>query len=86
MLGMVAVFAQSEREVLVERVRAGLAIARAKGVKLGRRPKSVDLDAAPARLEAGVSLRAIAQELGVHHRTLARRLGDGARRATTPVA
>jgi len=36
MLGMCSVFAQFEREIIVERVNAGLARARAQGKKLGR--------------------------------------------------
>ena len=35
-LGILAVFAQLERSIIVERTRAGLAVARAKGVKFGR--------------------------------------------------
>ncbi len=36
-LGMMAVFAQFERAIIVERVNAGLAPARKRGVRLGRR-------------------------------------------------
>lgn len=36
MFGMLAVFAEFEREIIVERVRAGLATAKAKGKQVGR--------------------------------------------------
>ena len=38
MAGMLAVFAEFEREILSERVRAGLAEARPTGQRLGRPP------------------------------------------------
>lgn len=38
MLGMCSVFAELEREIIRERVHAGLARARAKGKRLGRKP------------------------------------------------
>lgn len=38
MLGMCSVFAELEREIIRERINAGLARARAKGKKLGRKP------------------------------------------------
>jgi DNA invertase Pin-like site-specific DNA recombinase len=40
MAGMLAVFAEFEREILRERVRAGLAHARQNGKKLGRPPSA----------------------------------------------
>src|SRR5215207_3159360 len=58
-------FAEFERDVIVERVRAGLANARAKGKRLGRPVK--DPDAAGrvvAMRERGMSLRAIAAAEG----------------------
>ena len=39
-LGMMAVFAQFERAIIVERVNAGLAAAKRRGVRLGR-PRKV---------------------------------------------
>jgi DNA invertase Pin-like site-specific DNA recombinase len=67
--------AELERSLIVERVRAGLRNARAKGKKLGR--PSVAVDAARiARLRLqGLTVRAIATELGYSrslvHKTLA---------------
>lgn len=67
MFGMLGVFAEFERSLIQERVRAGLARARAKGRRLGR-PRTVtpgvvrQIVAARAR---GDSLRKIADDLGV---------------------
>src|SRR5438552_5794713 len=56
--------AELERSLIVERVRAGLRNAKAKGKKLGRPPVAVDA-ARIARLHAqGRSIREIADELG----------------------
>jgi DNA invertase Pin-like site-specific DNA recombinase len=67
--------AELERSLIVERVRAGLRNARAKGKRLGRPRVSVDA-ARIARLRAqGRSIREIADELGYSrslvHKTLA---------------
>jgi DNA invertase Pin-like site-specific DNA recombinase len=69
--------AELERSLIVERVRAGLRNARAKGKKLGR-PRVVVDAAKISRLRAqGRTLRQIADELGVSrslvHKTLANR-------------
>ncbi len=57
--------AELERSLIVERVRAGLRNARAKGKKLGRPRVSVD-SAQVARLRAqGASWRAISKQLGI---------------------
>ena len=54
-------FAEFERDVIVERVRAGLANARAKGKRLGRPIRDPDAAERVAALrEKGMSLRAIA--------------------------
>jgi len=67
MYGMLGVFAEFERAMIVERVKAGLARARAQGKRLGR-PK------VPARTEAAIhQLRA--EGLGI--KTIAKRVGCG---------
>ena len=52
-----------ERDLIVERTQAGLARARAEGVKLGRPSKTNDgdRDAIRARLAAGESVSAVAR-------------------------
>src|SRR2546428_9691967 len=62
MAGLLAVFAEFEREILQERVRAGLAHARENGKRLGR-PPTASLNAKQIRrlFRAGVSKAAIAR-------------------------
>ena len=76
MATMLAGFAQFERDLLSERVKSGLAAARARGKRLGRqpgqRPKSDRL--APKVLHAvddGRSYRWIARDLGISKNTVA---------------
>jgi putative DNA-invertase from lambdoid prophage Rac len=75
MVTMLAGIAQFERDLLSERVKSGLAAARARGKKLGRqpgqRPKSDKL--APKVLQAiedGRSYRWIARDLGISKNTV----------------
>ena len=76
MAAMLAGIAEFERDLLRERVRSGLAAARARGKVLGRqlgqRPKSDRL--APkvlALVDAGRSYRLIGRELGLSKNTVA---------------
>jgi DNA invertase Pin-like site-specific DNA recombinase len=57
--------AELERNLIVERVRAGLRHARAKGKRLGRPKKSVDAIRIASLREAGDSWRTIARKLDV---------------------
>jgi DNA invertase Pin-like site-specific DNA recombinase len=57
--------AELERSLIVERVRAGLRNARAKGRRLGRPRKTVDLAKIAAMRSQGASWRAIGSQLGV---------------------
>jgi len=69
--------AELERSLIVERVRAGLRNARAKGKKLGRPRVVVDCAKISHLRSAGHTVREIADELGVSrslvHKTLANR-------------
>jgi len=78
MFAIVGAIAEFERELIRERVRAGVAKARASGKRLGRPRKALDLEAVRARLAGAESLRAVALDLGVHHATLSRALRGGA--------
>ena len=66
MAGLLAVFAEFEREILRERVRAGLAHARENGTRLGR-PPTAALNAKQIRrlFRAGISKAAIARQLQI---------------------
>jgi len=74
MAGMLAVFAEFEREIIRERVKAGLAQARAAGRILGR-PRSAAKNAAAVRalFAQGLSQSESARRVGIG-RTSVRRL------------
>lgn len=67
MLHLLASFAEFERELIRERVKAGLAHARSKGKRLGRCPKIDErlLRTMKDMRDKGVSIRGISKELGV---------------------
>jgi DNA invertase Pin-like site-specific DNA recombinase len=74
MAGLLAVFAEFERDILRERVRAGLAHARQQGRQLGRPPSVVRNAAAVWKLcRQGISKSEIARRLQIG-RTSVRRL------------
>lgn len=77
MAGLLAVFAAFEREILQERVRAGLAHARQNGKRLGR-PQTAALQAAPVRklYRAGVSKSEIARRLNIGRTSVRRILNE----------
>jgi DNA invertase Pin-like site-specific DNA recombinase len=78
MAGMVAVFAEFEREILRERVRAGIAQARKEGRPHGR-PRTASLKADEVRrLKAErVSHAGIARRLGIGRTSVRRILAAG---------
>lgn len=68
---VVAAFAEFERSIIIERTMAGLATARAKGVRLGRPPASDGiLDAIRSLREQGLGINSIARELKVGKSTV----------------
>jgi putative DNA-invertase from lambdoid prophage Rac len=74
MAGLLAVFAEFEREILRERVRAGLAHARLNGKRLGRPPSVVQKSAEARKLyRQGISKSEIARRLQIG-RTSVRRI------------
>jgi len=76
MLNILASFAQFERALIAERVRAGMARAKRQGKHVGR-PLALngDLDALRPAIEAGtLSRRQAARRLGVHVSTVSRSL------------
>jgi DNA invertase Pin-like site-specific DNA recombinase len=74
MAGLLAVFAEFEREILRERVRAGLAHARLNGKRLGRPPSVVHKAVEARKLDRrGLSKSEIARTLNIG-RTSVRRL------------
>jgi putative DNA-invertase from lambdoid prophage Rac len=76
MAGLLAVFAEFERDILRERVRAGLAHARQNGTRLGR-PLTAALQTSQVRTlyHAGVSKAEIARRLQIGRTSVGRILG-----------
>jgi len=73
----IAAVAQFERALISERVKAGLTVARLRGVKLGRPKIAVSrwaLETAQAKVLAGQSVSAVARELQIPYQTLRRHL------------
>ena len=78
MAAMVAVFAQFEREILKERVKAGIAQAKAKGKSMGRPQTAAKQGEKVRELHAqGVSQAEIARRLGIGRTSVRRLLGTG---------
>jgi DNA invertase Pin-like site-specific DNA recombinase len=71
---LIAVIAEMERELIRERVVAGVAEARRRGKQIGRRRRRVDLDQARALRASGLSIREVAASMclprSVVHRAL----------------
>jgi DNA invertase Pin-like site-specific DNA recombinase len=62
--GISAVFAEFERDLIIERTRAGLEAARRRGQKLGRPVSTVKAEDVRRLRGLGLSVRAIAESLG----------------------
>jgi putative DNA-invertase from lambdoid prophage Rac len=77
MAGLLAIFAEFEREILRERTRAGLAHARQNGKRLGR-PITAGLQATEIRKlhRAGVAKAEIARRLDIGRTSVRRILGE----------
>ena len=68
---IISAVAQLERDIIAERVKAGLRRARNRGKKLGRPRVHVDLEQVGALYAQGCSTRAIARKLGLKKSTAA---------------
>lgn len=71
---IVAAVAQLERDLIRERVSAGIRNARANGKRLGRPARAVDRDRILQMRAEGRSLQRIAEELGIGYGTVRARL------------
>jgi DNA invertase Pin-like site-specific DNA recombinase len=74
--GIFASIAEFERELIRDRVRSGLAAARAKGRQLGRPRVEADAKRIASLRDCGASWRTVSREVGVSVRTV-RRLAGG---------
>jgi DNA invertase Pin-like site-specific DNA recombinase len=70
MLTIMAAFAELERELITERVHAGIRAAKARGKHCGRPKRIFRRDVAQEMRERGMSWRKIAAELGVPQSTI----------------
>ncbi len=81
LFGMMGVFAEFERSMIQERVKAGLARAKAKGVRLGRPPLTETANGLKAQRKVlglrkkGLGMCAIAEKVGISSRTVLKILG-----------
>ena len=73
---IVAAVAQLERDLIRERVTAGIRNARAAGKQLGRPTRIVDRDEILRLRAAGASVREIAAKLGIGYGTVRKRLAQ----------
>ena len=74
LIGALALAAEIEWFLIAERNARGRETIKARGVRVGRKPREVSAAALDALRERGMSLREIARELGVSAATLSRRL------------
>jgi len=74
---IISAVAQLERDIIAERVKAGLRRARENGKKLGRPRASVDVEKVRELRSEGLSYRAIAKRFGVSHPTILAALNGG---------
>jgi DNA invertase Pin-like site-specific DNA recombinase len=72
-ISIAATLAESERNTISERTKAGLARTRKAGTRLGRRPAQVDMALVEMRHARGESLRGIARSLRVSPALLIKR-------------
>lgn len=77
LFSMIAVMAEFERELIRERVMAGLENAKRKGIQLGRRETRFDVNEAILMRKEGKSWREISKKLGVSKTVVYRRLTGG---------
>lgn len=76
MFTMIGAMAQLERDMIRERVKAGLAVARARGKRLGRPVKRVNQDELTELQTSGFSLQEMARQLRCSRSTVRRRLRE----------
>jgi DNA invertase Pin-like site-specific DNA recombinase len=71
MFGMMGVFAEFERDMIVQRTKAGIARAKAQGKHCGRPALDTELrEKIAQRLAAGATRYAVAKELGIDRNTV----------------
>ncbi len=82
---IIGAMSQLERDVIRERVKAGLRNAREQGKRLGRPKALVDLEKAKRLQEEGLSLRQISEVMGIPKSTLGRVFNGSGKCPKNPV-
>jgi len=80
---VVSAFAEFERNLMIERTKAGIAAARKRGKRLGRPPVHIDICTALRLQRKGMSVRKMAKKLKVGASTLHRALKEATAEAET---
>lgn len=77
LLSVMGAFTEFERSLIRERQREGVAIAKAKGLYRGRKPKlsSAQIEEAKTKIALGVSKARVAREMGITRMTLYSSIG-----------
>ena len=76
MFTIIGAMAQLERDIIRERVRAGLAVAKARGTRLGRPSVRVNAQELTSLKDSGLSLHEMARQLRCSRSTVRRRLRE----------
>ena len=76
MFTIIGTMAQLERDIILERVRAGLAVAKARGTRLGRPTVRVNAQELTSLKSSGLSLHDMAKQLRCSRSTVRRRLRE----------
>lgn len=83
---MISSFAELEKSILVERIKAGMRRAKIEGRRLGRAPLSVDRDALVHDRLAGMSLTDVAKKYGISRASVVRVVREAKQRQVTIAA
>jgi DNA invertase Pin-like site-specific DNA recombinase len=81
---IIGAIAELERNLIIERVRAGMRRARLEGRRLGRRPLEIDRPAVRQDRNRGLSLRQIAKAHGISRATVSRILKEHNKETHSP--
>ncbi|MCB0386584.1 MAG: recombinase family protein [Bdellovibrionales bacterium] len=84
MFTIIGAIAQLERDIIRDRVKAGLERARARGIRLGRPPTARNIYYIAFLHGEGLSIPAIAKKLGCSRSTIRRRLREAHHETTQP--
>lgn len=85
-LGIVAVLGEMERALLIERVRSGMARARAEGRQIGRAKLDVNREQVIQDRRSGMSLTQVARKHGISRASVCRLMKESSTNPSAPVS